>query len=108
MVTITDAVTWMYVSVPVVSAAGWVPQITRLVRHPQLGLGMSVPTWGMWTFSGTVSLLYVLLVARDPLLVLTFSVNALGQAIVLGYALASRLAQRRGSTPDEGPGDDQG
>ena len=92
-VTATEIVTLAYAAVPIVSAAGWAPQIFRLARRPQLGAGMSIPTWLLWTCTGIVSLAYVAVVVQDALLTATFAVNALGSGIILGFAVAARIRQ---------------
>lgn len=91
----TTLVTWLFVLVPVFSTIAWVPQILRLIHSPRLGIGLSVSTWGMWTFTGTVSLLYAIVVVQNNLLILTYAVNALGSAIVLVYAVTARILIRR-------------
>lgn len=90
-VTVVVAVlTWLYALVPVVSALGWAPQVWRLVKDPSSAAAMSVVTWGVWSLTGIVSLAYVTVVVSDPLLVVTFFVNAVGQVTVCAYALAAR------------------
>lgn len=95
---VESAITLLYLTVPVISSIGWVPQIVRLVRNPSLGLGMSLPTWGTWSFTGLVSLLYSIVVVGDIPLIVTMSVNAAGQIVVFGYALAARVANKRTMT----------
>jgi hypothetical protein len=52
---------------------------------------MSLQTWGIWTFTGIVSLLYILHATSSILLTIAFLVNALGQIIVFGYAVYARI-----------------
>lgn len=92
MLTVESVVAVLYLSVPVISSVGWVPQVARLVRDPSLGSGMSLPTWGVWSFTGFVSLLYSIMIVGDLPLIVTMLVNALGQILVFAYAVSARIS----------------
>lgn len=92
-----EVLTVLYAFVPVVSAAGWVPQIVRLLRQPDLGEGLSLPTWAMWAATGVVGLLYSAFVGQDILVTAFFAVAAAGQSTMLALALRARWRARKAS-----------
>ena len=83
--------TLLYAVIPLISTIGWFPQIARLVRRPQLGAGMSIPTWSLWTLAGIISLAYTMIVIGDILLSITFIINVTGQGTILLYAIIASL-----------------
>ena len=64
----------------------------KLVKQPSSREGMSVPTWALWTFTGWVSVAYVTIVVFDMLLLITLTLNALGQTVTLVFALLGAIS----------------
>ena len=95
-----SVITYLYLIVPFVSTAAWVPQLVKLVKQPSSREGMSVPTWALWTFTGWVSVAYVAIVVFDMLLLVTLTLNALGQTVTLVFALlgAARASRHKDAT----------
>lgn len=97
--TAQDVLTFLYALVPIVGAVGWAPQIYRLARNPSLRPGMSLATWGVWALTGTVGLLYGLIVLKDPLVTFFYLVNTAGQVTIFTFAVLGRIRPSNTNQP---------
>ncbi|HEX3139263.1 MAG TPA: hypothetical protein VHQ87_04370 [Rhizobacter sp.] len=80
----------LYALFGVVFVAAYVPQLRAIWRSRNGAADVSLGTWGMWSASSTVSLLYAHLVAHDTRFALVSLGNAAGCYAVTAAALLRR------------------
>lgn len=80
----------LYALFGVVFVIGYVPQVRAVWRSRNGAADVSLPTWGLWCASSTVSLLYAQLVLGDRHYALVCLGNVAGCYAVTGAALLKR------------------
>ncbi len=79
----------------VIFVLGYVTQVRAVWRSRNGAADVSLPTWGLWCASSTVSLLYAHYVSRDPNYTLVCLGNVAGCYAVTGVVLHRRRAHAR-------------
>jgi hypothetical protein len=80
----------LYTLFGVVFVAAYVPQVRAVWRSRNRAADVSLGTWGLWSASSTVSLLYAHFVAGDPHFALVSLGNAAGCYAVTAVAWVRR------------------
>lgn len=80
----------LYALFGVLFVVGYVPQVRAVWRSRNGAADVSLPTWGLWCASSTVSLLYAHFVNHDTSFVLVCLGNAAGCYAVTGAAVLRR------------------
>lgn len=83
----------LYALFGVVFVIGYVPQVRAVWKSRNGAADVSLPTWGLWCASSTVSLLYAHLVNGDLHFTLVCLGNMAGCYAVTGATLVRRHAQ---------------
>ena len=84
-----------------ISLAGYVPQFRAFLKNPRACNDSPLLMWGLWTFQGSIVLVYAVVVNGDPMVILSgalsTAVNGGGFAFVVwGREKAKTLRTRAG------------
>jgi hypothetical protein len=87
----------LYALFGVVFVAAYVPQVRAVWRSGNGAADVSLPTWGLWCASATVSLLYACFVNHDMRFALVCLGNVVGCYAVTGATLLRRQRHALGA-----------
>lgn len=89
-----DAITILYLTVPVISAFSYVPQIYRLMKDPKLGIGLSLSSWIAWSVMLIITVAYASIVVKDTPFIIASVFGLTGCLAVTYFALDARISNK--------------
>jgi uncharacterized protein with PQ loop repeat len=84
------ALPYLYQSIAVVAAIGYLPQILSLLRAKTPSLDISLTTWWIWFSTWVVSLVYGIVFIKDVRFITIACVNLAGHVGVIGLTVYNR------------------
>ena len=90
-----STIAWGYLLVNATRVLTYVPQVMAVWRCTDGARSVSLLTWGSWTLSHVMAVLYGLLVVVDGFFVAISLVNLVGCAAIAGIAMRRRGQWRR-------------
>ncbi|HJV86119.1 MAG TPA: hypothetical protein VJ698_11660 [Noviherbaspirillum sp.] len=84
----------LYGASGIAATALYLPQILKYHRDREARLSISLLAWSGWIAIAAISVLYALVVARNPLFAMVAGMNIAAQLVVLSYGIASRVRRR--------------
>lgn len=102
MSAVEQVVVFLYALAPVLSSAGYLPQIRKLLRaKPHEVRGISTHAWFIWLANALIAVAYGVIRLHDPLFIVVSSVSA-GWCSLLIMLTLWKQAQ---TAPSETPAD---
>ena len=89
--------TLLYPVVPLVGLAGFIPQISTLLRTQDTPSSISLSTWSMWTLTWLISFGYAVCAIQDVLFAITAGLNLIGHILIVGLTMFKRHKYRSDS-----------
>lgn len=80
----------LYTLVFFIGLAGYLPQIIQLIRSRSYAEGISLVTWGIWSSTWVISLLYGYLCLADARFCLVAATNLLGNLTIISIVYYNR------------------
>lgn len=90
-----DVLSFLYASVGLIALMGFAPQVLNLLRATGQSKAISISTWVMWSYTATVTLLYVLYVNGDTPLIVVSAINCTGHWLILSLVTYNRYFRFR-------------